>query len=77
MLDQQLYTFSANFTLLKTRHYEAQLHSGQCKRVPQQAKIRFVAESAALLLFFDLLAVLDSFQKQIPKTLYRSKLLQK
>ena len=30
------------------------MHSLHCKRNPQQAKIRFVAESAALLLFFDL-----------------------
>ena len=46
-----------------------------CKRIPQQAQIRFVAESAKLLLFFDLLCCFGFHKK--PKTLYRSKLLQK
>ena len=31
------------------------MHSVYCKQNPQQAKIRFVAESATLLLFFDIL----------------------
>ena len=48
------------------------VHSLHCKRNPQQTKIRFVAESATLLLLFDLL-----FHKQIPKSLYRSKSLKK
>ena len=39
-----------------------------CKRIPQQAKVRFVAESATLLVFFDLLRCFG-FDKQIPKTL--------
>ena len=50
-------------------HYEAKL----CilcikKRIPQRYKIRFVAESATLLFFFDLLCCLG-FLKQILKTL--------
>ena len=46
------------------------------KRNPQQAKIYFVAESAILLPFIDLLCNFG-FHKQIPKSLYRSKLFQK
>ena len=46
------------------------VHSQHCKRNPQQANIRFVAESATLLLFFDLLCCFE-FHKQIPKSLYR------
>ena len=56
--------------------YEAKLNSLLCKRTPQQAKIRFFGEFATLLLFFDLLCCFG-FHKQIPKTLYRSKSLQK
>ena len=52
------------------------VHSLHCKRNPQQAKSRFVAEPAALLLFFDLLCCFG-FHKQIPKSLYRSKSLEK
>ena len=52
------------------------MHSLHCNGNPQQAKIRFVAESATLLLFFDLLCCLG-FHKQIPKSLYRSKSLEK
>ena len=52
------------------------VHFMHCKRIPQQAKIRSVAESATLLLFFDLLRCFE-FNKQIPKTLYRSKSLHK
>ena len=52
------------------------VHSVHCKRNSQQAKIRFIKESATLLLFFDLRCCFG-FHKQISKTLYRSKLLQK
>ena len=52
------------------------MHSVHCKRISQLAKIRFVAESATLLLFFDLLRCFG-FLRQIPKTLYCSKSLQK
>ena len=52
------------------------VYSLHCKRNPQQAKFRYVAESANLLLFFDLLCCFG-FCKQIPKSLYRSKLLEK
>ena len=52
------------------------VHSVHGKRIPQQANIRFVAESATLLPFFDLLRCFG-FYKQMPKTLYRSKLLRK
>ena len=51
------------------------VHSVPCKRILQQAQIRFVAESATLLFFFDLLCCFW-FHKQIPKTLYRSSSLQ-
>ena len=53
-------------------YYDAKLCilSLHCMRNPQQAKIRFVAESATLLLFFDLLCCFG-FHKQIPKSLYR------
>ena len=51
------------------------MHSLHCKRNPQQAKNRFVAESATLLLFFDLLCCFG-FHKQVPKSLYRSKSLE-
>ena len=34
-----------------------------CRRIPQQVKIKFVAESSTLLLFFDLFAVLVSTNK--------------
>ena len=51
------------------------VHSVPCKWIPQQAKIRFVAKSATLLLFFDLLCCFG-FQKQILKTLYCSELIQ-
>ena len=46
------------------------VHSVHCKRVPQQAKIRFVAESAALQLFFNLLGCFG-FHRLILETLYR------
>ena len=36
------------------------VHSLECKWIPQQAKIKFVAKSAILLLFVNHLAVLDS-----------------
>ena len=52
------------------------MHSVNCKRIPQLAQIRFVAKSAILLHFFDLLCCFG-FHKQIAKTLYRSKSLQK
>ena len=52
------------------------LNSLHCKRNPQQAKIRLVAESATLLLFFDFLCFFG-FHKTIPKSLYCSKSLQK
>ena len=52
------------------------VHSVNGKRISQQAKIRFVAEPPILLLLFDLLRRFG-FHKQIPKTLYRSKSLQK
>ena len=42
------------------------MHSLHCKRNPQQAKIRFVAKSATLLIFFDLLCCFG-FHKQRPK----------
>ena len=48
--------------------------SAHYKRNPQQAKIRFVAESETSLFSLIFYAVLDS---TIPKTMYRSKLLQK
>ena len=38
------------------------MHSVHCKRIPQHAKIKLVAESATLLLFF---AVLDSINKYL------------
>ena len=44
------------------------MHSVVCKRIPQQAQIRFVAECATLLHFFDLICCFG-FHKQIPKTL--------
>ena len=50
------------------------VHSVPCKRIPQQVKIKFVAESATLLLFFDLLCCFG-FHKQIHKKFYRSKSL--
>ena len=52
------------------------MHSEHCKRNPQQDKIRFVAESTSMLLFFDLLCFFG-FHGQIAKILYRSKSLQK
>ena len=48
----------------------------ECKRIPQQAKSRFVAESATLIFFFDLLCCFG-FHEQIAKILHRSKLLRK
>ena len=45
------------------------MHFVHCKRIPEQAKMRFVAESTTLLLFFDLLCSFG-FHKQIAKTLY-------
>ena len=52
------------------------MHLMNSKRIPQQAKIMFVAESAMLLFFFDLLCCFG-FHGQIAKRLYCSKLLQK
>ena len=52
------------------------VHSVHCKRIPQQAQLRFVAESATVLHFFDLFCCFG-FHKQNPKTLYRSKSLEK
>ena len=52
------------------------VHFVNCKRIPQEAKIRFVAESASLLIFFDLLCCFG-FHGQKAKTLYCSKSLQK
>ena len=46
-----------------------------CKQIPHQAKIRFVSESAILLLFFDLLCCFG-LNKQLAETLHFSKLLQ-
>ena len=51
------------------------MHSAHCKRIPQQAKIRFVAESTTVLLFLDLFCCFG-FHRQIPKKLYCSKLLE-
>ena len=51
------------------------VYSVHCKRITQQAKIKFVAEFAILRLFFDLLCCFG-FHKQMPKTLSRSKSLQ-
>ena len=49
-------------------------HSLYCKRNPQQAKIIFVAESAALLLFFDFLCCFGFHkcegQKEVKKQSY-------
>ena len=52
------------------------MHFVNCGRIPQQAKIKFVAESATLLFFFDLLCCFG-FHGQIAKILHCSKLLQK
>ena len=52
------------------------VHSVHCTRILQQAKIRFVVESATFVLFFDLFCCFG-FHKQIIKTYNRSKLLQK
>ena len=52
------------------------MHSVKCTRIPQQAKIKYVAESGTLLFFFDLLCCFG-FQEQIAKTLCCSKSLQK
>ena len=52
------------------------VHFVHCKRIPEHAKIRFNAESTTLLLFFDLLCCFG-FHKQIAKTLYCLKSLQK
>ena len=52
------------------------MQSMHCKRNPQQGKIRFVAESATLLIFSDLLGCFG-FNKKKPKFLYHSKLLEK
>ena len=52
------------------------VHFVHFMRITQQAKIRFVAESTSLLLFFDLLCCYG-FHKQILKTLFRKKPLQK
>ena len=52
------------------------MHFVNCERIPQQAKIRFVAESATLLFFFDLFCCFG-FHGQIAKTLISSKSLQK
>ena len=42
-----------------------------CKRIPQQAKIRFVAEPATLLPLFNILRCIG-FHKQLDETLFRS-----
>ena len=47
-----------------------------CNRIPQLTKFRFVAESATLLFFFDLLCCFG-FHGEKAKTLYCSKSLQK
>ena len=52
------------------------MHLVNCRWIPQQAKITFVAESATLLLYFDLVGCFG-LHKQISKTLYRSKSFQK
>ena len=52
------------------------VHFVHCKQIAQQKKIRCDAESATLLLFFDILPCFE-FLKLIPKTLNRSKLLKK
>ena len=52
------------------------MHFVNCKRIPQQAEIRFVPESAKMQFFLDLLCCLG-LHGQIAKTLYCSKLLQK
>ena len=50
-------------------HYEAKtVRFVHCKRIREQASIRFVAESITLLLFFDLLCCFGT-HKQIAKTL--------
>ena len=61
----------SNNTRLKSIRGEI-VHIVNCRRIPLQAQIKFVAKSAALLIFFDLV-----FHKQIAKTMYRRKLLQK
>ena len=52
------------------------MHYLNCKRTPQQAKVRFVAEPATLLFLFELLCCFG-FHAQIDKTLYYLKALQK
>ena len=52
------------------------VHFVNCKRIPLQAKIRFLADSATLLFFFDFLCCFG-FRGRIAKTLYCSKALQK
>ena len=52
------------------------MHFVNCKRIPQQAKIRFVAESATLIFFFDLLCCFG-FHGRIAKTMRCSKSLEK
>ena len=47
-----------------------------CKRIPPQANIGFVAESATLLFFYALLCCFG-FLGQIAKTVYCAKALQK
>ena len=52
------------------------MYSLHCKRNLQQENLKFVAESATFLLFFDLLSCFW-FHKHVPKSLYRLKLLHK
>ena len=57
-------------------HYEAKMCILCIVCGFHKAKIRFVAESKSLLLFFDFLCCYE-FRKQILKTLFRSKSLRK
>ena len=64
---KNLIYFTGHDLILAEKKYGFQAVTGQ---------IRFVAESATLLHFSDILCCFG-FYEQIPKTLYRSKLLQK
>ena len=69
---EKCFVFSTKYGTFSTLRGQT-VHSLHFK--PQQAKISFVAESATLLLFVDLLCCFG-FHKQIPKSLYCSKSLQ-
>ena len=53
-------------------NYKEKLPFVNCKLIPRQAKIRFVAESATLLLFFDFCTVSDSKNEKLKHCIAQS-----